>query len=197
MSNVYVHPAVGEVVMSQTRRAKRISLSVRPNGTVRLSFPTRVSQKRALEFLEQKLSWVEEGRARMAAKYPELVAQKPMSEQEKAEARRAVEAMRAKAKEVLPEMVRRLAAEHGFRHGAVRVKHTKSRWGSCTARGDINLSLSLVGLPEHLAEYIVLHELCHTVHRNHSERFHELLDKVTGGRDSALARELRAYRPGS
>jgi predicted metal-dependent hydrolase len=47
-----------------------------------------------------------------------------------------------------------------------------------------------------LAEYVVLHELCHTVHRNHSAKFHALLDRVTGGRSKELNRELRRYRPG-
>ncbi len=95
-----------------------------------------------------------------------------------------------------PEMVERLAARHGFSYGVVRVKATKSRWGSCSARNDINLSLFLVALPGHLAEYIVLHELCHTVHKNHSERFHSLLDSVTAGEHRKLNRELKAYRPG-
>ena len=92
-------------------------------------------------------------------------------------------------------MVERLAVRHGFRYGAVRIKAAKSRWGSCSARNDINLSLFLVTLPEHLAEYIVLHELCPTVHKNHSERFHSLLDDVTGGEHRRLHRELKAYRP--
>jgi predicted metal-dependent hydrolase len=92
-------------------------------------------------------------------------------------------------------MVARLAAEHGFRYGAVRVKATRNRWGSCTVRDDINLSISLAALPAHLAEYVVLHELCHTVHKNHSARFHALLDSVTGGRSRALRKELGRYRP--
>jgi predicted metal-dependent hydrolase len=103
--------------------------------------------------------------------------------------------MRAEAKIRLPEMVARLATEHGFSHGTVKIKTTKSRWGSCTVRNDINLSIALVALPDHLAEYIVLHELCHTVHKNHSARFHALLDRVTGGQSKNLNKELRKYRP--
>jgi predicted metal-dependent hydrolase len=56
--------------------------------------------------------------------------------------------------------------------------------------------MSLATLPEHLAEYVVLHELCHTVHKNHSARFHALLDSVTGGRSKLLNKELRHFRPG-
>lgn len=192
MQKTLTYPAFGEITLSRTRRARRITLSVRADGSVRLSFPVWVTQKRALLFLDEKREWVEASRRRMAEKYP---LRTPPDEAGKAAAKRAVEALRAEAKRRLPEMVARLAAEHGFRYGEVRVKATRSRWGSCTVRNDINLSLSLVLLPDHLAEYIVLHELCHTVHKNHSARFHALLESVTGGRHRSLNRELKAYRP--
>ena len=57
----------------------------------------------------------------------------------------------------------------------------------------ISLSLFLVTLPEHLRDYVIIHELCHTVHHNHSPRFHALVDRFTGGHEKALARELRAF----
>ncbi len=212
MQKVITYPSVGEVTLSSTRRSTRISLSVRPNGAVRLSFPIRVTQTRALKFLAEKVDWIVAARRKMAEKYPDAAipgagvsaAGGAIPGESAAEtaariaaAKRAREALRAEAKAKLPPLVARLAAEHGFCHGAVRIKATRSRWGSCTARGDINLSLSLAALPDHLAEYIVLHELCHTVHRNHSPRFHALLDRVTGGHSKALNRELRKYRPGS
>jgi predicted metal-dependent hydrolase len=187
MKKVITHPEVGEVTLSRTRRATRISLGVRPDGSVRLSFPVWVSQRRALGFLDGKREWIAATRSKMAQKYPVGEVAPP--------SKHAVEALRARAKEILPPMVARLAAEHGFRYGAVRIKLTRSRWGSCTARDDINLSISLAALPEHLAEYVVLHELCHTVHKNHSPRFHALLDSVTGGQDRALRKELGRYRP--
>jgi predicted metal-dependent hydrolase len=212
MQKTITHPAVGEITLSRTRRSTRITLSVRPNGAVRLSFPPWVTQRRALAFLDTKVDWIADARKKMAEKYPELAPGQPVHTGNFAEDRaghadhaaphldkqarkRAVEALRAEAKKQLPAMTARLAAEHGFRYGTVRIKATKSRWGSCTVRNDINLSLSLVALPEYLAEYIVLHELCHTVHKNHSARFHALLDRVTGGRDKALNKELRKFRP--
>ena len=189
MKKIVTHPEAGEVTLSKTRRSRRVSLTVRPDGSVRLSFPVWVTQKRALRFLDEKQEWIAAARLKMAQKYPERRAGIPPPD------KRAVEALRSEAKAKLPPMVARLAAEHGFRFGAVRVKATRSRWGSCTARNDINLSISLAALPEHLAGYVVLHELCHTVHKNHSHRFHALLDSVTGGQSRSLNNELRNYRP--
>ncbi len=189
------HPDVGEVTLSKTRRATRIALSIRPDGSVRLSFPMWVTQRRAVQFLNEKIDWIGEIKRKMAEKYPAASQKTPATEAEKAALKKQIEALRAEAKKQLPEMVARLAAQHGFRYGAVRIKAMRSKWGSCTARNDINLSLFLVTLPERLAEYIVLHELCHTVHHDHSPKFHALLDSVTGGRHRALNKELRACRP--
>jgi predicted metal-dependent hydrolase len=120
----------------------------------------------------------------------------PQTEEVQAVVEKAIiEALRREAKEMLPPLVARLAARHGLRYGEVRVKATKSKWGSCTVRGDINLSLFLMLLPDQLIEYVVLHELCHTVHHDHSPRFHALLDTITAGHSKALNCQLRTYQP--
>jgi len=100
-------------------------------------------------------------------------------------------AMRYEAKRVLPARTERLAKQHGFRYATVRIHDTSSRWGSCSAKKNINLSLSLMLLPEHLIDYVILHELCHTVEMNHGERFWRLMDNVTDCRAAVFRRELR------
>ena len=70
MTSLYVHPRLGEVTLSQTVRARRISISVRATGAVRLSFPCGVPQKRALDFLEQKAEWIGARTARPQAGIP-------------------------------------------------------------------------------------------------------------------------------
>lgn len=76
---------------------------------------------------------------------------------------------RAKVR-MVPELAR-LASEHGFAVSGVTVRKQKSRWGSCSSRGNINLNLKLLFLPPHLVRYIMIHELCHTLHMNHSSRY--------------------------
>lgn len=107
--------------------------------------------------------------------------------------RSVVEAMRRRAKEVLPLRVEMLARMHGLTYGEVKVNSSTGRWGSCSARGSINLSLYLVLLPLHLIDYILLHELAHTREMNHGPGFWALLDKLTGGKAKALRQELRGY----
>ena len=103
-------------------------------------------------------------------------------------------AWRTEANELLPGRVAQLSKMTGLKSRSVTVRNTVSKWGSCSARDDLSLSLHLMRLPDHLIDYIILHELCHTVHKNHGPRFHSLLDKVTGGNHQKFRKELLNYR---
>ncbi|MDR1745977.1 MAG: M48 family metallopeptidase [Tannerella sp.] len=97
------------------------------------------------------------------------------------------------AKRMLPSRLQGLADRHDFRYAGVTIRNTRSRWGSCSTQKRINLSLSLMLLPEHLIDYVLLHELCHTAEMNHGKRFWQLMDTVTNGRAQALRKELKGY----
>ncbi|ASQ90775.1 hypothetical protein CHL67_07435 [Prosthecochloris sp. GSB1] len=75
-------------------------------------------------------------------------------------------------RELLP-WLDEIASSQGFRFGRGVIRHQKTRWASCSAKATISLNMKLLFLPPELVEYIMLHELCHTVHMNHSRRFWE------------------------
>ncbi len=102
-------------------------------------------------------------------------------------------ALRHEAGRMLPVRLRELALRYNFTYKQVRITKSKTRWGSCSGSGNINLSLSLMLLPRHLSDYVLLHELCHTREMNHSDRFWELMNKVTNGKARALRHELKTY----
>ncbi|MGC8773651.1 MAG: M48 family metallopeptidase [Chlorobaculum sp.] len=81
--------------------------------------------------------------------------------------------LKHRAKLKLGAQLMRLASINGFRISGVSVKKQKSRWGSCSSRGNINLNLKLIFLPPLLVRYIMIHELCHTIHMNHSREYWE------------------------
>lgn len=97
------------------------------------------------------------------------------------------------AKEFLPVRVSQLASSNGFSFGNVAVKRIKSRWGSCSHQNNINLSVYLMQLPDYLIDYVILHELCHTVEKNHGPKFWSLLDRYTDARAKQLAKEMKRY----
>ena len=106
-----------------------------------------------------------------------------------------IETLRVEAWQLLPERVERLATEHGFRYTGLTFRNAVSRWGSCSARNTLSLSINLLLLPDHLIDYVILHELCHTREKNHGPGFHALLERVTGGLHRLLNRELKGYTP--
>jgi predicted metal-dependent hydrolase len=103
-------------------------------------------------------------------------------------------ALRYEAKRILPQRLHTLAEQYSFSYSAVKINNSKSRWGSCSSTGSINLSLSLMILPDKLIDYVLLHELCHTKEMNHSVRFWQLMDTVTANKAKQLRGELKNYR---
>jgi predicted metal-dependent hydrolase len=106
-----------------------------------------------------------------------------------------VAALQMEANKHLPPITERLAKKFGFSYVHVSFRDNKTRWGSCSRDNRISLNIHLMRLPERLQEYIILHELCHTVHKHHQKSFWQLLDKITGGRARELDRQLNVYSP--
>ena len=104
------------------------------------------------------------------------------------------EALRRNAKIILPPRLYALSLQHNLSYKSVKINSSSGRWGSCSARGNINLSYFLVLLPKHLIDYVLLHELAHTREMNHGERFWALLDGMTDGKAQLLRSELRKYK---
>lgn len=185
-------PDIGTIEVVRSPRARRIALTVRPSGAVRLSYPYGVSRERALQFLAAKHEWVLRARERLAARRAALPAPLPPEEE-----RVRIEQLRSEAKRDLPPRLERLAAAAGLHYEKVTIRAARTKWGSCTGRNRISLSLYLMLLPERLRDFVLLHELCHTVHHDHSPRFHALLDRfvgqLLGSRERELQRELRRY----
>lgn len=102
-----------------------------------------------------------------------------------------ISAMRHEAKRLLPQRALTLARKFGFSFKQIKINSSKSRWGSCSTSKNINLSLFLMRLPWHLIDYVILHELCHTIEMNHSDRFWALMDKVTDNKAKDLRTELK------
>ncbi len=184
MDKVYKHPRLGDVLLRQRWTTSRISLSVKPSGEVRLSYPRLISTAKALCFLEEKVDWVLQMRERVAKRAMQGADYTPAQ----------IAELRKEAKRVLPAMVERLAQQYGFRYGRVTIRATRSKWGCCTSQNNLSLSLFLMTLPTYLQEFVVLHELCHTVHHNHSTEFHSLLNRITNGREAELNRQLKGIR---
>lgn len=136
-------------------------------------------------------------KARRKAGYLEVLVplQRNISDPEIQEAIRHAleETWRYEAKTFLPQRVAFFAQKFGLQYRNVTIKKAGTRWGSCSHTNNINLNLHLMRLPERLRDYVILHELAHTIEKNHGPGFWSLLETICPG-SKALDKEMKAYR---
>lgn len=206
--NISYYEGIGKVSFIRSQRARKLSIRINQRGEVRVSIPRFVSQKQAERFFLSKQEWVRkqlkglkvrdcresfpsEGESIMirGKDYPvQLIGDE--SDVESAIWR----LLKKEALDYLPDRVKELSETHGFQISGIRIRKMRTRWGSCTARRSINLNSWLVMLPQHLSDYVILHELVHTRIPDHSIRFWEELDRLTGGQSKKLRKELRSQQ---
>lgn len=113
---------------------------------------------------------------------------------QKAAHRASIRALRTQAEKLLPVRLRQLAEKYGFEYSEVQVKQLKGRWGSCDTKKRITLNLFLMQLPWHLIDYVLVHELTHTKHLDHSADFwNEFLRHEPRAKD--YRKQIRVHKP--
>ena len=162
---VHIDPELGEVFLRKSTRARGLSIRVHPTRGITVTVPFYVPYAAGLAFLASRREWAREALQRARSRNADL----PKGE--------SVESLRAQAKAYLPPRLQMLADRYGFRYNRVAIKHNTSNWGSCSSKGNINLNLNLMRVPVPLQDYILLHELTHLHHPDHSAAFHAELEK--------------------
>ena len=102
--------------------------------------------------------------------------------------------LRYEAKKRLPRIVKEIADANGFKYSSVKINSAQTRWGSCSSKGSLNFSLYLMLMPLHLIRSVVVHELCHTKHMDHSTNFWALFDKTYGKSHKIVDKEIRELK---
>ena len=100
---------------------------------------------------------------------------------------------RLEAKQLLPRRLFEIAQQHGFQYNKVTIRNNRRNWGSCSSQNNISLNLQMMKLPDDLIDYILLHELVHTEIKNHSSKFWQRMDELTGNRARELSKKVKQY----
>ena len=175
-------PDVGPVLMAPSRRAGRLILSIRPFKGIRLAIPIGVTRKQATTFVSNNRSWLQTHLPRIKQMETKLIAQ----------ADRLPSMDKDTAREELTKRLAELAKLHNFSYNRVTIRNQKSRWGSCSANNNISLNIKLMALPDDLRDYVLLHELLHTIIKNHSPAFWAELGLLVPGAWEKK-KQLRTY----
>lgn len=147
---------------------KTLALEVRRDGSVVVRAPRRIAQKSIDDFVARHRDWLAAQLARQAAR--RLAHPEPTPEE--------AQALRARAKAVLPERVDFFARRMGLTPAGVKITSAKTRFGSCSGKNSLCFSWRLMDYPPEAVDYVVVHELCHIVHKNHSPAFYALVASV-------------------
>ena len=149
----------GGVCLMVNPRARRYVARVLPDGTLRITMPRFGNQVEALRFADRIGPWAEAQRRQRAARVPPPDWPEP------------TRAWLSRARRELVPRVGELAHAHGLRVTRVSIRRQRTRWGSCSRLGAISLNWRLVHAPDHVRDYVIVHELMHLREMNHSPRF--------------------------
>ncbi|MBT3684014.1 MAG: M48 family metallopeptidase [Chloroflexi bacterium] len=177
-------PEFGEIRLIPTRNSRSIRIYVRPFEGLVVKFPGGIPQKKVKHFIDNKREWI-----RQALERARITEQKSIEHFSSQAAPSASEIRKS-----LTVRLNELAGIHGFTYNKVSLRNQKSRWGSCSGQNNISLNQKLYFLPEPLRDYVLVHELAHTLEKNHSPAFWEILFKIFGKiQTNAMRKELKAF----
>ena len=148
-------------------RRKTLGLQVKEDGQILVRAPYRVTKRQIDTFVQYHESWIRN-------------AQKKMSELQQNRAGITDQQRKdgiLKALEVIPKKAAYFADRMGVAYGRITIREQKTRWGSCSSKGNLNFNWKLVLVPEDLLDYVVVHELAHRLEMNHSPRFWTVVER--------------------
>ena len=150
---------------------KTIGLQVKEDGEVLLRIPNRLSARALQDFLNREESWIWQKAEQMQSRMKQREATGATSVGQLS--REELE----KIKEKIGSRVRYYGKIMGVTVGRITIRNQKTRWGSCSSKGNLNFNYQLYYLPEELLDYVVIHELAHRRHMNHSADFWAEVEK--------------------
>ena len=151
-------------------KRKTISLELRPDGLL-VRAPRFATKWQIDRFVKDHELWIEKHREKLEERQRALKDVDRLSDEDLKE-------LVKKAKEVIPERVAHYAPLVGVTYGRITIRNQKTRWGSCSAKGNLNFNCLLMLTPPEVIDSVVVHELCHRLQMNHSDRFYREVRRV-------------------
>ena len=158
-------------VIKSSRRT--MSMEVRPDGSILVRAPFRASAEEIGNFVCSHKSWVEKQRIRIRKRAAEirLADQNPLSPED-------IRLLADQALRELPPRIAAYAGQMGVTYGRVTIRNQKTRWGSCSSKGNLNFNCLLMLTPREVQDYVIVHELSHRKEMNHSPKFWAVVEEV-------------------
>ena len=150
---------------------KTLGLEIRTDGSILIRAPYRVSEKRILKFLEEQREWIDVHQRKVMERRAALPETEPLSPEE-------IRKLGELAVKLIPERAAYYAPLVGVSYGRITIRCQRTRWGSCSSKGNLNFNCLLMLTPPEVIDSVVVHELCHRKEMNHSARFYQEVYRV-------------------
>lgn len=151
-------PEFGEIIVRKNAWVRGVKFSISTSGRLQMSVPKYTKEFLMKRFIESNRSLIRE---KLPLKDPET--------QRARDAKKKI--LTKRAKEYLPYRLDYFAKLYGYEYDRLRFSHANTRWGSCSSNRTISLNIGLMQVPEPLRDYVLIHELAHLNHMNHSTAF--------------------------
>lgn len=149
---------------------KTLSLQITPEGQLIVRAPNRLPRREIDRFLQEKQDWIEKTMEKVRTARQAGEAQ-PLSLED-------IRALADRALQEIPPRVAFYAAQMQVTYGRITIRNQTGRWGSCSSLGNLNFNCLLMLAPESVRDYVIVHELCHRRHMNHSAAFWQEVGRV-------------------
>ena len=152
-------------------RRKTIAVEIKPDGRIIVRAPMRASQKRIESFLEDHKEWIIKHLIKMRDELTEESEADKLSVAD-------IKKLANEAMKIIPKRVAYYAPLVGVNYGRITIRNQKTRWGSCSSKGNLNFNCLLMLTPPEVLDSVVVHELCHIKYMNHSKNFYDEVLRV-------------------
>lgn len=183
------------IEIKESARAKHARIEVHPDGRVIATKPARMSMLVFRAWVATRARWIKDAQAAFERKAARRKRQgrEPIALSKPRKGSKAYQDARNRARALARERLAHFNETYGFTYGSIAIRDQKTRWGSCSAANNLSFSYTIALLPPRLADYVIVHELCHAREHNHSPRFWELVARTFPDYD-ALRKELGRYK---
>lgn len=158
-----------EITIIRSMR-KTISIEITLEGVI-VRAPLQMKDAEIYMFLKEKESWIKTHQRKVKERQAELKDLRPYTMEE-------IQEFADKACKIIPERVKYYAPLIGVDYGRITIRNQRTRWGSCSSKGNLNFNCLLVLFPHDVIDSVVVHELCHRKHMNHSAQFYNEIYRV-------------------
>lgn len=146
---------------------KTIAIQVTIDGAIVVRAPLKMNDEAIERFIIDKKAWLEKA----------IVSQRNKAKTKKSYSQEDIASLRLKAKEIIPLKVDYFSKIMGVEPKSIKITSAKTRYGSCSSQNTLNFSLYLMDKDERFIDYVVVHELAHIKHHNHSKQFYEFVQR--------------------